>query len=100
LSLNDVSIETPATQVRLFPKHYTALINGLRSVSTRTRDAQCGTQASWAIAAIQTGDMQWLRLPSAISKATKEGTFTVQQDFRFGRAVSIFHPAKASSQAM
>jgi hypothetical protein len=25
------------------------------------------------------GDMQWLRLPSAISKATKEGTFTVQQ---------------------
>ena len=23
--------------------------------------------------------MQWLRLPSAISKATKEGTFTVQQ---------------------
>jgi hypothetical protein len=52
------------------------------------------------MAKILTGDMQWLRLPSAISKATKEGTFTVQQDFRFGRAVSIFHPAKASSQAM
>jgi hypothetical protein len=47
------------------------------------------------MATILTGDMQWLRLPSAISKATKEGTFTVQQDFRFGRAVSIFHPAKS-----